>query len=86
MSRIVKFVVAIGLIEAVVLGYAFGFDVAGLSILGTLVAVGILAVAVARKSEAGDSDVGPVACEACGGLISPNAPYCKHCGHRFTVA
>ena len=23
--------------------------------------------------------VGPATCPACGGVVSPNAPYCKHC-------
>lgn len=84
MSRLVNLVVVIGLVEAVVLGYNFGFDVAAISILGSLVAVGVLAIVVARKSEAG-TDVGPISCPTCGGLISPNAPYCKHCGHRMSV-
>jgi hypothetical protein len=80
-SRVVTILVAVGVIEAVVLGYTFGVDVAALSILGSLLAVGVLAIVVARKSEAGGV-VGPVRCDECGGLISPNAPYCKHCGNR----
>lgn len=82
MSRIVTLVVVIGLVEAVVLGYNFGFDVAAISILGSLLAVGALSIVVARKSEKGAVGVGPITCESCGGLISPNAPYCKHCGQR----
>ena len=82
MSRVVTILVAVGIIEAIVLGYAFGLDVAALSILGSLVVVGVLAIVVARKSEAGAVGIGPVHCDSCGGLISSNAPYCKHCGHR----
>ena len=78
MSRIVTIVVALGVIEALVLGYTVGFDVAALSILATLVVVGVLSIVIARKSETGA--VQPATCVSCGGLISPNAPYCKHCG------
>ena len=78
MTRIVTIVVVLGLIEAVVLGYTVGFDIAALSILGTLIVVGALSVVIARKSETGA--VQPATCASCGGLISPNAPYCKHCG------
>ena len=82
MSRVVAILVAVGVIEAVVLGYAFGFDVAAISILSSILAVGILAIVVARKSESRAIGIGPITCDSCGGLISPNAPYCKHCGYR----
>ena len=78
MSRLVTIFVVLSIIEAVVLGIGAGFDVAALAILITLIATGILAIVIARKSE-GDA-VGPATCPACGGLMSPNAPYCKHCG------
>ena len=78
MSRFVTIFVVLSIIEAIVLGVGVGLDVAALAILATLIAVGVLAVVVARKSEGGA--VGPATCSACGGLISPNAPYCKHCG------
>ncbi|MEA2452079.1 MAG: hypothetical protein QOG04_789 [Actinomycetota bacterium] len=78
MSRIVTIFVAISIIEAVALGIGFGFDVAALSILATMVALGVLAIVIARKSET--DAIGPATCSACGGLMSPNAPYCKHCG------
>lgn len=78
MSRLVTIFVVLSLIEAVVLGVGVGFDAAAVAILITLVATGVLAIVIARKSE-GDA-VGPATCPACGGLMSPNAPYCKHCG------
>lgn len=70
--------VVLSLIEAVVLGVGVGLDVAALSILATLIALGVLAIVIARKSE--NDTIGPATCPACGGLMSPNAPYCKHCG------
>ena len=82
MSRFVTIFVVLSIVEAIVLGIGVGFDVAALAILITLVALGILAVVIARKSEAGG--VGPATCSACGGLMSPNAPYCKHCGEPVT--
>ena len=82
MSRFVTIFVVLSIIEAIVLGIAVGFDVAALSILVTLIAVGVLAVVVARKSET--DAIGPATCAACGGLMSPNAPYCKHCGEPVT--
>jgi hypothetical protein len=77
-SRIVTIFVGLSIIEAIVLGIGVGLDIAALSILATMIALGILAIVVARKSETGA--VGPATCSACGGLMSPNAPYCKHCG------
>lgn len=82
-ARIVTIFVVISIVEAVLLGIGFGFDVAAISILLSMVALGILAIVIARKSQSGDA-VGPATCEECGGLISPNAPYCKHCGHPIT--
>jgi hypothetical protein len=78
MSRLVTIFVVLSLVEAVVLGIGVGFDVAAVAILITLVATGVLAIVIARKSE-GDA-IGPAVCPSCGGLMSPNAPYCKHCG------
>lgn len=78
MSRIVTIFVVLSVIEAVVLGIGVGFDIAAISILGTMIALGALAIAIARKSES--NAIGPATCSACGGLMSPNAPYCKHCG------
>ncbi len=78
MTRAVTAIVVAGLAMALLLGYRIGFDATALVILAILVAVGGLAVAVARRSELRAS--GPAVCPACRGLISPNAPYCKHCG------
>jgi hypothetical protein len=78
-ARIVTIFVILSIVEAVLLGVGIGFDVAAISILVTMVALGILAVVIARKSETGTA-VGPATCGSCGGLLSPNAPYCKHCG------
>ena len=77
-SRIVTIFIAASLVEAVVLGLGVGFDAPALAILATMIALGVLAIVIARKSEGGA--VGPATCSSCGGLMSPNAPYCKHCG------
>jgi hypothetical protein len=55
-----------------------GVDVTAIVILALIGVLGGLAVSVARKSRSGA--VKPATCGACGGLNSPNAPYCKHCG------
>jgi len=55
-----------------------GLDLAGAIIFASVIATGTLAIAIARK--AGGGSVAPAECRACGGLVSPNAPYCKHCG------
>lgn len=78
MSRVVTIFVVVSLAVAILLGVRVGLDVAAVAILISLVATGVLAIVVARRSE-GDA-VGPATCSACGGLMSPNAPYCKHCG------
>jgi len=77
-SRIVTIFVVASILEAVVLGLGVGFDAPALAILATMVALGVLAIVIARKSEGGS--VGPATCASCAGLMSPNAPYCKHCG------
>ena len=77
-TRLVAIFVGVGIVAAAVFGYAVGVDVTAISIFVTLVAVGALAIAVARKSDTGKTV--PARCDTCGGLISPNAPYCKHCG------
>ena len=53
------------------------FDMFGVAILALTVAVGALGIAVVRRSVAGPT---PAQCDSCGGLLSPHAPYCKHCG------
>lgn len=75
-------VVALGLALSVTLGVARGFDAVALTILALMTLVGAVAIAVARRS--GRRTVSPATCAECGGVISPNAPYCKHCGARRT--
>jgi hypothetical protein len=71
-------VVILGVVGALVLGVAAGLDGALVTILVFIALSGALAIAVARKARTGL--VAPARCASCGGLISPNAPYCKHCG------
>ncbi len=78
MSKTVTVFVTAAVLFAIGLGVAGGLDVQGVTILMLVIAAGVLAVAVARRAEGGFVD--PRTCENCGGLESPNAPYCKHCG------
>lgn len=80
MSAAAIAIVVLGLALASGLAVAAGLDTTGAIILGLLFGMGLLAVAVARKSGVGS--VRPAECAECGGLLSPNAPYCKHCGAR----
>lgn len=73
-------IVAAGIALALVLGVSKGFDATSLTILALIVAVGAVSIAVADRSERGT--VAPARCDACGGVLSPNAPFCKHCGER----
>lgn len=54
------------------------WDAAGLGMLAAILLLGGLGVAVARR--AGTDAVAPARCPVCEGLLSPHAPYCKHCG------
>lgn len=78
MTAWVTGIVAAGVTLVLLAGVTRGFDTASLSILAGIVVLGGLAIAVARR--AGTGIVGPGRCDGCGGLISPNAPVCKHCG------
>lgn len=80
MRTVTVAIVVAGLAMAFVLGLARGFDGRALAILGFMTAVGALAIAVAYRSR--EAAMAPARCEECGGVISPNAPYCKHCGAR----
>ncbi|HEU4480328.1 MAG TPA: hypothetical protein VFS18_00460 [Actinomycetota bacterium] len=71
-------IVVAGIVASVLAGIALGMDVTALVILALIVGCGLVAVRVALKARAGDA--GPVQCPHCSGLLSPNAPYCKHCG------
>lgn len=83
MTRIVAAIVILGLAMAVALAVRIGLDITALIILAVLVAVGAAAIRVAQRSEVGATR--PAVCEGCGGLMSPNAPYCKHCGRTVEV-
>ena len=82
MTRFVVTIVGFGIGLALLLGFLYGFDSAAVSMLFALVALGALAIAVARGKERGMT--APATCGSCGGLMSPNAPYCKHCGQPTT--
>ena len=81
MTVAVRFLVALGIAGAVLLGLGVGFDSGSLIIHGFIVMFGALGIAVADKAKSGT--VQPATCPSCGGLISPNAPHCKHCGATF---
>ena len=83
MTTLAVAIVVLGIGLAVGLALASGLDVTGAIILGLVVAVGALGIAVARKS--GERAVQPGRCPACDGLVSHNAPYCKHCGTDLTA-
>ncbi len=78
MSRYVTVFVVVAVAILSLVGYAFGLDTYAAVILALIVGLGWLAVAVSRKGDAGLAR--PATCSECGGLVSPNAPYCKHCG------
>ena len=78
MSAAVTVLVALGVALALALGARAGLDVLGAVLLAAIVAFGALVVAVARRARGGR--VMPARCSECDGLVSPNAPYCKHCG------
>ena len=67
-----------GLAVAVLVALERGLDLVGLVLLGLVAGAGALAIAVATRS--GADHVQPATCAECGGVISRNAPYCKHCG------
>lgn len=71
-------IVLAGIAAAVLLAIGVGIDATGMVILSAIVLVGLLAIAAARKIRA--RSIGPKRCPGCGGLVSPNAPHCKHCG------
>lgn len=78
MTGWVTAIVVGGVSLAVLVGARRGFDAVSLATLAGILALGALAIAVARR--AGGGSVGPGRCAGCGGLISPHAPVCKHCG------
>lgn len=75
-------VLGLGMALALMLAVDAGGDPVTLAILALVLATGALGIAVVRRS--GSAAVGPARCFSCGGLISPNAPYCKHCGEPLS--
>lgn len=73
-------IVVAGLALALALGFSQGFDATSVTILVAIALVGALAIAAANRSSRGLA--APATCDECGGVISPNAPFCKHCGAR----
>ncbi len=71
-------VVIVGSAVALVLGLAAGMDKVAIVLFGSVIGAGFLVVAAVGRM--GSGTVAPGHCVSCGGLISPNAPYCKHCG------
>lgn len=71
-------IVGVGLALALALGLRQGFDATSAAIFAFSVVVGAVAIAAVRRSERGA--VRPARCSSCDGVISPHAPYCKHCG------
>jgi hypothetical protein len=74
----VTVLVAAGLVAALGYGAASGFDALEVVVLAVAGALGALGIAVARRANSGRTT--PARCGECGGLVSPSAPYCKHCG------
>lgn len=66
------------LLFALFTGFNYGWDDVAIGLFFGLSVIGGLAIAVARGKDKGMT--APAQCTACGGLMSPNAPYCKHCG------
>jgi hypothetical protein len=79
LKTLVPALVVIGVIACTGAAVAAGLDATGVGILVAIIIVGAAAIAGTRKM----GRVEPGRCEECGGLISPNAPYCKHCGARL---
>jgi hypothetical protein len=81
MSAAVSVLVLVALAFVVSVGIVAGLDAYAAVILGLILAFGAVALGVARRSRSGA--IGPARCPGCDGVVSPNAPYCKHCGARL---
>ena len=81
MSAAVTVLVLVAITFVLSVGIVAGLDVYAAVILGLIVAFGVLALAIARRSSSGA--IGPARCGKCDGIVSPNAPYCKHCAARL---
>jgi hypothetical protein len=75
-STVTAFIL-VAVVVAAVFGIAAGLDTVALILLAVICAFGALSIAITRRMRTGG--IGPVICAECGGAISPNAPYCKHC-------
>ena len=82
MTKVVVALVVLGLSVSLAIGLARGFDTTAIVIFVFLIGVGALSIAASARFGAGG--ITPGRCSECGGLISPNAPYCKHCGAPTT--
>lgn len=78
MRSVAVAIVILGIALVTGLAVVVGLDMTGAMILVFTFALGALAIAVARRSATGA--VQPAECPSCRGVVSPNAPYCKHCG------
>jgi hypothetical protein len=78
LSLAVVVIVGAGLCAVILAAAAGGVDAMAGILIVLIVALGALAVSVARKARSGT--VEPRTCAKCGGLVSPRAPFCKHCG------
>jgi hypothetical protein len=76
MSTAARIIFAAGALFAVGLGIVRGLDPYGFLILALVLGCTWLGFALLHRL----TRVAPAKCAACGGLISPNAPHCKHCG------
>ena len=77
-------IVVWGVAAAVLLGLGMALDMTALLMLAFILFFGGIGIAVATKTR--KHQVSPALCSECGGLLSPNAPYCKHCGARLDDA
>lgn len=82
MKAITLVIVGTGVLLALALGVRQGFDATSITILVFIAVAGAVAIAAVKRSEGGA--IHPARCSSCEGVISPNAPYCKHCGASTT--
>ena len=68
------FVAGVGFV-AVITAAGAQYGLVEIMILTVLAAFAALGLSMLTRSKR----VAPATCPNCGGLISPNAPYCKHC-------
>lgn len=78
MKPLARTIFVAGIIFVVIAAVATGeaTDTTGFIILSLVVGVGLLGIVLVART----GRVQPGTCSECNGVISPNAPYCKHCG------